>query len=140
MADREEVHFISDADAPAPIPPAPKKRGFTIWRLMIAVAVVAFLFGVVRPAFLVFDALSHGPFTVAYNRDCQRLADEARLIGKPESEVIKVLGEPTSVWEYDHPDGWTKTFNYAPVSFVSSGKFQVHCRDGVVKILEQLDD
>ncbi len=117
-----------------------RKPRWTIRRLMIAIAVVAFLFGVIRPIYLVFDAVGHGPYTRAFNRRCQQMADDAHLIGRPEADVIAVLGEPTSTYEYgDWDDVPLRTFNYAP-SLIFLGKFQVHCRKGVVRNLEQMDD
>ena len=114
-------------------------RGIKIKHLMMAVAVVAVCIGVVRPALLVVDALGHGPYSRWYNFRCQRLASQASLIGKPEGEIKQVLGEPDSIWDYEQPGGRTRTYNYAP-SLAASGKFQVHCRGGLVVSLEQLDD
>jgi hypothetical protein len=123
---------------------------FTVRRLMIPVGVavaatlaVGFIWGI--------DALYHGPYATALNRRCQRLADRAGLVGSPESDVTKILGEPTSVWRY-----WSAvsmetrqpspgadlitTHNYAPCPYVACGLFQVHCTGGIVRNTEQLDD
>src|SRR5947209_2272714 len=95
-------------------PEKSRKNRLTLRKLILAVALIALLLGVVWPAYRAFDAFHHGPFTRAYNRECQRLADDAHLIGKPESEVLVVLGPPTSIWDYDQPGGRTRTFNYQP--------------------------
>ena len=97
------------------------------------------LFGIVRPAYLIFDALGHGPYTVSYNRECQRLADQAQLVGRPEADVVKVLGHPTEIWDHESDGKPVRTYNYFPAP-ISAGIFQVHCSGGVVKSLEQLDD
>ncbi len=41
------------------------------------------------------DAFYHGPYTSWYNQECQRLADEAGLVGRPERDVVAILGPPT---------------------------------------------
>lgn len=117
------------------------KPRWTIRRLMIAVAAVAFLFGVVRPIYLGIDALNHGPYTRAFNRRCQQIADDAHLLGRPEGDIIAVLGTPTEVWQYDDSFGVEiHTFNYCPSSWVGLGVFQVHCQKSLIIGLEQLDD
>ncbi len=127
------------------LPPGMVRRLFriprwTIRRLMIVIAVLAFFLAIVRPAYLVVDAFEHGPYTRAFNRRCQQIADDAHLLGRPESDVIAVLGEPTEVWTYDdHLGVQVRTFNYFPSSF-PAGVFQVHCQRGIVVGLEQLDD
>ena len=97
-----------------------------------------------------YDAATHGPYARAFNQRCQRLADRAGLVGSPESDVVKVLGKPTSVWRYwsatdlaGRPVAgadFIATYNYAPCPFAPCGMFQVHCRSGIVEATEQLDD
>jgi hypothetical protein len=99
------------------------------------------LFVLVLPA---LDAGSHGPYSTWYNRRCQRLADRAGLIGRPELAVVRVLGSPTFTYEFPevYPDigKWTRTYNYAPCPWAPHAKFQVHCQAGIVIDVEQFDD
>jgi hypothetical protein len=123
---------------------------FTVRRLMAVVAVVAVIMGVLVPLLNAIDAVNHGPYATAFNQRCQELADRTGLVGSPESDVIKLLGKPTSVWRYWSVEDLTgrpaagayliTTYNYAPCSFVPCGIFQVHCIGGAVKSTEQLDD
>jgi hypothetical protein len=123
---------------------------FSVRRMMAVVAVVAVIMSVSVSLLKAADAANHGPYTYAYNQRCQELADRAGLVGSPESDVVKVLGRPTSLWR--HWSQWYQngrpapgayintTYNYAPCSFLPCGVFQVHCVGGVVKSTEQLDD
>jgi hypothetical protein len=123
---------------------------FSVRRMMAVVAVVAVIMCVLVSLLKAVDAANHGPYTTAFNQRCQELANRAGLVGSPESNVRKVLGEPTSVWRRRsqwHTDGrpvavayLNTTYNYAPCSFLPCGKFQVHCVGGVVESTEQLDD
>src|SRR5215472_8600169 len=123
---------------------------FTVRRLMAVVAVVAVIMAVLVPVLKAIDAMTHGPYARAFNQRCQGLADRAGLVGSPKTDVVKVLGEPTSVWRYWSGMDQTgrpaagayiiTTYNYAPCPFVPFGKFQVHCDGGIVKATEQLDD
>jgi hypothetical protein len=112
-----------------------------------AAATATFVFGFLW----VIDALYHGPYSAAFNRRCQRVADRAGLLGSPEGNVTRTLGEPTSVWRYwsavcmetgrPSPGAYLiTTYNYAPCPFAPFGKFQVHCAGGIVRNTEQLDD
>ena len=108
--------------------PMPPMR-FTVRRLMAVAAVVAVIMGVLVPLVKAIDAANHGPYARAFNQRCQELVDRAGLVGSPESDVVKVLGKPTSVWRYwsvTHLTGnpaadayLITTHNYAPCSFVS---------------------
>jgi hypothetical protein len=102
------------------------------WKLrtMLLVLPAVGILAIVLPA---MDSLGHGPYSTWYNRRCQQLADAAKLVGRPEADVIKVLGPPL----YTYLD---TTYNYAPVSWLPTAKFQVHCEDGVVVAVEQFDD
>jgi hypothetical protein len=115
------------------------KQGMTIWRMMLVVALVACFFGFISPVYLFFDALGHGPYTTNYNQKCQKLADEAKLLGRPEADIIAILGPPTDIWDYEG-DGKRMTYDYNPVPFIDAGIFQVHCKNGIVTGLEQFDD
>jgi hypothetical protein len=75
---------------------------FTVRQLMIAVAVLGMLMGIVLP---VTGAVMHGPYALWFNHDCQRRADEAGLIGRPERDVISVLGQPTFIYEFNNSAG-----------------------------------
>jgi hypothetical protein len=103
---------------------------FTTWRMVIAITTLAGL-GMLGLTIPVFDAAFHGPYSTWYNHHCQRLADQAHLVGRPECEVIKVLGLATHTYEYPevYPDigKWTRTYNYAPCPWTPTAKFQVHC-------------
>jgi hypothetical protein len=116
----------------------PAPRVIKVKHLMMLVVAAALCMAVLRPVLLVVDAIGHGPYSTWYNARCHRLATEAGLVGKPEKEVEKVLGKADFVWVYDRPDR-SRTYNYAPSVF-SGGKFQVHCKNGIVDNLEQLDD
>jgi hypothetical protein len=89
-----------------------------------------------------FEAVGRGPYTTWHNERCEQLSVRAKLIGKPESDVFKVLGHPSSVWKYEDVPGepTTTTYNYAPYPWVASGMFQVHCREGIVQNIEKYDD
>ena len=114
---------------------------FTVRRMMIFVAILAVLMSILVPVLAGFDAAIHGPFATWFNNDCQRRADEARLIGRSEKDVVMVLGPPTFTYELEDLAGIkTRTYNYAPCSYFPTGKFQVHCQLGVVCALEQFDD
>jgi hypothetical protein len=124
---------------------------FTVRQMMVAVAVVAMIMAVLVRVLTAIDAMSHGPYAKAFNHRSQRLADRAGLVGRPESDLTKILGEPTSVWRYwsavsmktrqPSPGAYlVTTYNYAPCSYVPFGMFQVHCADGMVQSTEQLDD
>lgn len=85
----------------------------------------------------VLDAVHHGPYATWFNRRCQQLADQSGLVGRPESDVIPILGRPT--FHYVDDDS-RRTYNYAPWPLLPTAKFQVHCRDGIVDFVEQFDD
>jgi hypothetical protein len=116
---------------------------FTVRRVIMAIATVAG-FGILVLTTPVFDAAFHGPYSTWYNQRCQRLADQAHLIGRPEREVLHVLGLATYTYEYPevYPDvgTWTRTYNYAPCPWAPTAKFQVHCQAGIVIGMEQFDD
>ena len=101
-----------------------------LWYILLVTPVLGAILIFVVPA---MDALGHGPYSSWYNRRCQRIADEARLVGKPEADVVKVLGPPTFTY-------LQRTYNYAPIPWFPTAKFQVHCQDGVVIGTEQFDD
>ena len=113
-------------------------------------AIVAVIMSVSVSLLKAVDAANHGPYITAFNQRCQELADRAGLVGRSESDVVKVLGKHTSVWRYwSTRDGMDRPapgaylitiYNYAPCSFLPCGKFQVGCDGGVVKGTEQLDD
>lgn len=92
--------------------------------------------------FWVADAAGHGPYTIWYNERFEHLSLRAGLVGRPERDVVKILGHPSSVWKYENLPGesLTSTYNYAPCPMVATGMFQVHCRDGVVRRIEKYDD
>jgi hypothetical protein len=85
------------------------------------------------------DAWTRGPYSTWFNNRCQRLADQAKLVGRPEGDVVKVLGPPA--YFYPGDDDNHRTYNYVvPFSMPRTSKFQVHCHDGVVTGVEQFDD
>ena len=109
------------------------RRRWTLGRMMVGVAVVAVALVVLRPVYNFVDSWNHGPLTRAYDREHLRMADAAGIVGKPEAEAIRVLGEPTEVWEYLGKLGPTRTLAYSPSQFSGSSTFQVHCQGGVVR-------
>jgi hypothetical protein len=84
------------------------------------------------------DAITHGPYVCWYNQRCKKLADDAKLVGRPEKDVVKILGPPTFFYPGDNDA--QRTYNYAPIPMFPTAKFQVHCHDGVVTAVEQFDD
>lgn len=109
-----------------------KRRRLTIRRLMVWVAVIAILLAIVPPVVLFIDAGSHGPYACWYNAHMQRLSDEAGLVGRPEADIVRVLGKPSYTYG-------SSTYNYCPCPFSPYGKFQVHCEGGTVIGVEQHD-
>jgi len=108
------------------------------WRLrtmLLAIPLIGLFLSVVIPG---CDALAHGPYATWYNRRCQRIADEAGLVGRPEEVITPLLGRPTSF--YGRPGAVRCTYNYAPFHLVPTAKFQVHCENGIVTAVEQFDD
>lgn len=73
--------------------------------MLLVMPVVSVVLAIVVPA---VDALGHGPYSTWYNRRCQRIADSSRLVGRPEADVVKILGPPA----YTYLD---TTYNYVPV-------------------------
>ncbi len=73
-----------------------------------------------------------------FNASCRRLVDENKLIGRPEADVIAVLGPPTYRYLVNPADG-SQTMNYCPLG-IPTAKFQVHFTHGVVTNVEQFDD
>ena len=110
-----------------------KLRGALLWIVLAIGSLVSF------PVLVWIDNRVHGPYVTWYNRDCQRLVDQAGLIGRPEHDIVSVLGQPSYVWDYVDTSGLRKTYNFAPAGLPFS-KFQVHCRDGLVVSVEQFDD
>ena len=128
---------------------------FTVWRMLVTVAVtivaVTIAASLLTVVLWALDALNHGPYATAFNRRCELLVVQARIVGRPEAEVAKVLGAPSEVWRYWSPENSetgqpapgarrVTTYNYAPSPYVPAGLFQVHCYDGVVDHTELLDD
>jgi hypothetical protein len=113
---------------------------FTMRRLMAVVAIAAVIMAVLIPVLKAIDAATRGPYATWFNAACQRRADEAGLVGRPETDVVLVMGPPTFTYEYESVGGWTRTYNYAPSGLLPSAKFQVHCQKGMVMSVEQFDD
>ena len=103
--------------------------------MMILVMVLGVFMGTLFPF---FDAFCHGPYATWFNRDCQRRANEAGLIGRPEKDVELVLGAP--LFHYPGDDDSHRTYNYVPWPLFPTAKFQVHCHNGIVTGVEQFDD
>ncbi len=118
---------------------APRQR-WTVRRMMVAIAIVALVLVVLRPAYFYLDANLNGPSTRAYDRECKRIADAAGLLGKTEADAIRILGEPAEIWEYDKPEGRTTVLAYCLSRFAGVGTFQVSCRGGVVRGYASLPD
>jgi hypothetical protein len=110
---------------------------FSLRSLLLGVLFAGFVGALVPP----MDALSHGPYSSWYNARCQKLADDSGLVGRPERDVVGVLGQPSFSYRYPDVGGkWARTYNYAPCNLFPTAKFQVHCVDGVVVGVEQFDD
>jgi hypothetical protein len=93
----------------------------------------------------------NNPYVRQYNERLESISIESRLVGAPEKRVGIVLGNPTFIdsgWDrWDSETGeptpeaeFVTTYNYAPYWFLPFSKFQVHCRDGIVKGIELYDD
>ena len=106
--------------------------------------------GLSLPFGVMFDIFHRGPYVSWYNERCLEVSEEEELVGKPESAVTKLLGEPTSIyrgWTERGPDGyptpeaeWCITYNYAPYDFLPLATFQVHVVDEMVKSVETYND
>lgn len=93
-----------------------------------------------------------GSYVQEYNQRLMDLAEASSLVGKPEEEIEKALGKPTSIWRNWNPHDMetgepepgaklTLTYNYFPFRFFPSKIFQVHLSGGdVVTSLEMYDD
>lgn len=111
------------------------KPKIKVQTLMILVAIVAVTMVTVFPF---FDAFGHGPYATWFNQDCQRRCDEAGLVGRPERDILSILGPPA--YHYPGDNDSQRTYNYVPWRFFPTAKFQVHCHDGIVTGVEQFDD
>jgi hypothetical protein len=100
--------------------------------MFLVMALVGVVLAVVLPP---IDAFFHGPLARRFNQRYQQIADQARLVGRPEADVVTYLGAPTYIDASDRD----VTYNYAPISWLPTGKFQVHCSKGIVVAVEQLD-
>ena len=98
-----------------------------------------------------FEAGSEGPLTTAFNHRLRHRAEAAGLVGRPETDVQRVMG--TASDDYDTSGyiidssgqatpigGPSHTYDYYPYPWTPFSKFQVHCTAGVVTALEEFDD
>gem|GEM_PF-2975235 len=102
--------------------------------LLVAVPLSAFLL-IATPA---CDALTHGPYSTWFNRRCRKMAELASLVGKPEKCIMPMFGPPNFFYATDSDA--LRTYNYAPVWYFPTAKFQVHCQNGIVTYIEEFDD
>jgi hypothetical protein len=107
----------------------------TLFALTAAAAVVCL---VVPTIYGVCDVIFHGPQVVYFNERCERIVRSQGLIGKPPEIVIEALGEPTSVYDYGEPGGFT--LNYAPHPWFPFAQFQAHFTNGKLSGTELFDD
>jgi hypothetical protein len=105
-----------------------------------SVAVVATLVALL-PGLALVDAVAGGPYTHWHHDRLLSKARAAALIGQPESAVVQVLGEPSSVCSgHAGPRGeLTVSLNYEPVPFLAINEFQVWVRGGRVLCVESFD-
>jgi hypothetical protein len=110
-------------------------RGMTrmIWGWLPVLAGLVSCLAILPPAYFTLDAICQGPYTVDDNRKCQRLANQSQLVGRSEDEVIKILGEPTDVWEYNLGGQDFRTYAYSPCFWINRSVYQVQCSGGSVK-------
>lgn len=133
---RPDTDDATEVAHPASSTTTNKRRRWTIRRLMITVGFIALLFRI----YLVLGEMCHEPYARAFNGKYQRISDQAHLIGRPEADVIAVLGTPRRVHNHDARNGIpVRTFQYTHSSGCSGG-FHVHCQKGVVRHMEQIDD
>lgn len=101
--------------------------------------------------YTVYDVVTIGPYTRWYNQSRNDLALQTQLVGRPESDVEKILGPASDIsrsWTTTDIDTglpvagsrFVTTFNFAPLFFFPVSKFQVHCEHGTVQSLEMFDD
>jgi hypothetical protein len=124
---------------------ATKERGFAVAFLAYSLALFGYW------AYATLELTTTGPYTRWYNQSRYDLAVREQLVGRPETDVEKVLGPASDVWrrwtttnmETGRPVAGSRfvtTFNYAPFPFLPVQKFQVHCEHGKVQSLEMFDD
>lgn len=74
----------------------------------------------------------------AFNTRLEQKVRQHHLIGKPESEVVTILGRPSHRIVYRNGDF---TLNYAPSCLLPLDKFQAHFRsDRTLRSIELMDD
>lgn len=93
------------------------------------VLLVAFIF-CLPVADLAFD----GPYVTRFNRELARRAADSTLVGKPEREVLRILGPP------DRLDRNPVAYVYYPYPFVPVSQVKVYCEGGIVTGVKQFDD
>ncbi len=109
----------------------PRPR-LSIRGMMLAVVWVALGCGVVRPLYLVLDAEVNGPYSRSYKQHLQQVADAAHLIGRPEADIIPILGEPSRIGQVIIEEGEAQVTFYNPSSLSDRSSFGVACQRGIV--------
>jgi hypothetical protein len=109
------------------------KTLFERYRRLILVALPAGL-----RCLFVLDVVTRGPYACYYNWHHQELANNFRLVGKEEIDVVKCLGRPSATTEDNTTN--EKIYDYYPHLVLPCSKFQVFCRDGKLVGTEQFDD
>ncbi len=117
----------------------PKKKGLTIRRMMILIAIVAGAIWIIPPAYIIFDFMIGGPYLSTFSLIYQNIAIDASLLGRPENDVVPVLGTPTGIRVYDQNSG-RKAYLYAPVYYFPLGAVYIQCNNGIVVAIEPWDD
>ncbi len=98
-----------------------------------------------------FEAANQGPYTRWFNHRLVERATAARLLGKPEADVERVLGRASSerdansvlqsnVAAVTAGRGVSHVFRYFPYPWVTASAFSVQCEDGVVVAVRELED
>ncbi len=117
--------------------PSPSKARFPLKLLLVALGFALFLGSS-------FEAANQGPYTRWFNHRMLSRAVAARLIGRPEADVERLLGG-ASTRRSDAPSALATSsalhaYDYYPYPWAPVSKFEVQCRNGVVDQVVELAD
>ena len=116
-----------------------KKRGLTVRRIMVLITGVACAMWIIRPAYIIFDFMIGGPYLTTFTLKYQNIAMDAKLVGRPEKDIVAILGSPAEI-KVRNQGSSEKTYVYAPVSYFPLGAVEVQCSQGVVVSIDPWDD
>ncbi len=98
-----------------------------------------------------FEAANQGPYTRWFNHRLVERATAARLVGRAQADVERLLGrasserDATSVLQSNVTPvtagrSVTHVYKYFPYPWVTASAFSVQCEDGVVVAVRELED